>query len=146
MDLFRSESGCAADIVMIVRVAAVNDDIAGRKARRQRLNLPVDQSGRNHKPHRSGLLQPQDQIFKGSGADSSFFDQSVHSARVYVIYDTLMPGPHDTPNHIGAHPAQADHSKLHSEPAFIGGMHFAATFLHRRLRVFRKIIEPERNF
>jgi hypothetical protein len=54
-----------------------------------------------------------DQFLDRSGACSSFALQSLDALCVEVEDEAFVPAPHQTADHVGAHPAKADHSQLH---------------------------------
>src|SRR5206468_12286691 len=52
MDALARELLCAANVVDVIRIAAVDHDVAGREMRHQRRECLVDDGGGNHQPDR----------------------------------------------------------------------------------------------
>jgi hypothetical protein len=63
MQLLGRELLRAAQVVVIVGVAAVDDDVAGREQRHQLGEHRVDRPGRDHHPNRARLRQTVDEGF-----------------------------------------------------------------------------------
>src|SRR5262245_10209875 len=114
MDALLFEHLRAAHVVFEMRIAAVNDDVAGG----HRLRPPVDGlfsrgAGGDHRPDGARLSHLFDQFLDRSRAARAFALQLLDALGVEVEDEALVPAPHQTANHVGAHPAQANHSQLH---------------------------------
>ena len=104
----------APDVVAVVRIAAVDDDVAGIEVRLQLLDRVVDGGGRHHQPDcpRSGRLRRQ--LGERCCAGRAFLLQRRHCRRLRVMDDAPMTPGHQPPHHAGTHSTQADHCELHS--------------------------------
>ena len=103
----------AADIVDIVGIAAVDDRIP-RLERRQKVgDGPVDNCGRNHEPHRAWLFQFLGQLRKRGTPGRLFVDELLDGLGRHIEDHALVAACEEPADHVGAHPPQSDHSKLH---------------------------------
>src|SRR5262249_12329819 len=96
----------------VVRVAAVNDDVAALEVRHEVGNGLVYDGRRDHQPDRPRLLQLADEVGKRGGRDRLLQCQIFDRLRRHVEHHALMAAFDESPHHIGAHPPQSDHRKL----------------------------------
>src|SRR5262245_41441559 len=75
IDLLGRQLLGTADVVYIVRVPAVDEDVAGFEQRHEVGDGSIDGSRRYHEPDRARLLELLDEIGERRGADSAFFDE-----------------------------------------------------------------------
>ena len=109
----RLEGLRAPDIVDVVRVAAVDEDVAGLHTGGEFVDEPVDRRGRHHQPGGARRGQLADEFVKGSRHSGAFGGQILHGRGALVEYDTLMSPALEAPYDVGSHAAEADHSELH---------------------------------
>ena len=100
----------AVDVVAVVRVAAVDDDVARREHLREIGDRRVDEGGGHHDPHRSRLGELRHEVFEAVATDRAFAGQPLHRIRAHVVDDALVSGLHQPPHHVGAHAAETDHA------------------------------------
>ena len=115
-----------AHVVLIVRIAAVDDDVPGLHAPRQ----PEDRlfgrvPGRDHDPGRARLGELDHEIVERAGPDGALRGQLLDALRMEIEGDALMPAAEQAPHHVGAHATQADHPQLHVRDApYCGAPHW----------------------
>ena len=102
-----------ANIVNVIRVAAVDQNVAGFKMRQQIGDDAIHGSGRYHQPDNARLDQFLDEVRGGSGTDGFFLHKFRYGVCRSIVDDTLMAALQQAPHHVSAHPAEADHSELH---------------------------------
>ena len=111
LDLRFGELAAAADGVVEVRVAAVDDDVAGATAWAQRGDRLVDRiAGRHHDPddprRRERLARPPRDRARRVAPSASYFATTVRRA---IERDELVTMTHQPLHHVAAHSAKADH-------------------------------------
>ena len=104
------------DVVPIERVAAIDDDVAGRKLRREVGERAVDEGCRHHQPHRARCRELLHEGGERVGAGRAFARQRLHRRGRAVEHDAAVTALEQPPNHVRAHAAEADHSELHACP------------------------------
>ena len=102
-----------ANVVTVVRIAAVDDDIAVLHGRRQVFHDRIDRGRGHHDPGGAWLGKLRHEILGRVGAGRAVLLQASHGGGIGVIDDARMPVAHEPPDHVGAHAPQTDHSKLH---------------------------------
>ena len=65
---------------------------------------------RDHDPGVSGSGQFRGKVRKRASTNRAFARELLYRFRVCVENDALVTMFHETPDHIGAHPAETDHS------------------------------------
>ena len=109
---------CPAHVVLVVGVAAVDHDVAGRHQLGERHDRPLGhRAGRQHDPYRSRLLELRDQVLEAAAGAGAFTRKLAHRVRVDVVDHAVMAAAHQPPGDVRAHPAEADDSELH--PLFL---------------------------
>ncbi len=103
----------APNVVDIVGVAAVNDDVARLEAARQIVHGLLDHGGGNHHPRNPRLGEFGGKVVERGCAGRALGGQLRYRLGANVEDHALMPAAQQTPHHVGAHPAQSDHSYLH---------------------------------
>jgi hypothetical protein len=103
----------ALDVVAVIRVAAIDQDVAGAQERSELGDRLVDVGGGHHHPHHAGGLQPRDEISQRLGAGRAFRDHFFDRFRKHVERHARMACAHQASRHVRAHPAESNHSKLH---------------------------------
>ena len=105
----------AADVVVVVRVAAVDDDVAALEQRHQVLDARVDDGRRHHQPDGPRRAELRHQLVERRRALRACRDQLRHRAGIAVVHDAGVAGAHEPAHHVRAHPSETDHSELHHE-------------------------------
>src|SRR5262249_51161884 len=113
MNACRFQPTRAADVVMIIRISAVDDNVARLKKRRQGGKHGIDCCGWHHQPHGARLCEVLYKCRQVGRAFRSPFDQVLDRLRVAVIDDTFMAPLHEADRHIGTHSTKTDYAKLH---------------------------------
>ena len=108
-----SQFAGAANVVVIVRVAALDDDVARLEQRHQRLQHGIHHRGRQHHPDRAWLGQGLDEVRQDRGALRALCHRHLHGIGVAVIDHAVMSGFHQSLDHVGAHAPEPDHAKFH---------------------------------
>jgi hypothetical protein len=103
-----------AEVVAVVRVAAVDDDVARLEVLPEALDRVVDVPGRHHEPDDAGRLELRDDVGGAGGADRAALDGLRDRVEVHVVRDDLVPVPHQPGGHVGPHPTQPDHRDPHA--------------------------------
>ncbi len=103
----------AADIVDIVGIAAIDDRIPSLERRQKLGDRLVDDRGGNHQPDRARLFQLLGQLRKRRTADGLLVDELLDGLGRHIEDHALVAARQKSADHVGAHPPQSDHSKLH---------------------------------
>ena len=111
------EDLCAAQRVLVVGIAAVDEGVAGRQQRQERRDAAVgDGTGRDHEPQRARPRQAGNEHLQRRRGPGAAFLNVLARLRLGVEADHSMRAAHEPLRHVGAHAAQADHSDLHGSP------------------------------
>src|SRR5262249_9777226 len=110
MDSLRRERLRPADVVNVVRVAAINENVTAFKVRREIGDGLVDDPRRDHQPHRPRLLELAHEACSRGRPYRLVACQIPYRLRRYVENHALMAALEKSPDHIGAHAAETDHS------------------------------------
>ena len=115
--------GRAADRVLEVRVAAVDDDVALGQCREQLrrwCSRPAAPAGTMTQTTRGALSRPQ-RSARSFAALGAHRDVRLHRVGAPVEHHHLVPALQQALHHVAAHPAQADHGELHERsPDHVG--------------------------
>ena len=117
---------------MVVRVAAVDDDVARGEQRGQRVHLGIDQRRRHHQPHRARRPQRVDEAGQRRRPGGAFGRQCGDRLRGDVEHDALVAGAQQPPHHVPAHASQPDHPQLHRTSRRRRARRGAGAFRRRR--------------
>ena len=118
------------DVVSVVGVAAVDDDVAGRKDRRQLVDGRVDEGGRHHDPCHARRLERRRQLLQRVNGHRTVGSQCVGGGVINVVDDAVVAIAEEATHEVGAHPSEADHPNLHARSlAHEAAAPTAATFL-----------------
>src|SRR5665213_329002 len=107
------ERGRAADVIHVMRVAAVDQNVAGLQMLHERVDGGVDDSGWHHHPDRARLRQRAGKRVDGCRAGRAIFRQRGDGAAVHVVRDAGVTTAHQSPHHVRAHAPETDHADLH---------------------------------
>ncbi len=95
-----------ADVIVVVRVAAVNDRVLALEKWDEGLQRRIDRSRWHHHPDGAGRFQLLRKVFERRRSDCTLFDERFYGFRMAVVNDALVAGPQKTPHHIASHPAE----------------------------------------
>ena len=99
--------------VHVIRVAAVDKDIAALEVGHEVGDGLVHGGRRHHQPDRARLLQLAHEVGEGLGTDRFVPRQIRDRLRRHVEDHALVATLDEAPHHVGAHSAQSDHRELH---------------------------------
>src|SRR6266487_3364227 len=116
MDTFLFKFSCTSNIIMVVRIATIDDHVPRSEMWDDGFQRCIHRSCWHHQPDsaRRGKLADEVRQRCGSFCDGSSFEESLHSFSVTDVTDDCMTSPYQPLRHECAHAAQSDHSKLHS--------------------------------
>src|SRR6476660_4048068 len=104
----------AADVVVEVGVAAIDNRIAGRQKRDQRLDhLLGDIAGRQHDPYRARRLELADQLLDTMGRLSALASQLVDRPAAAIMRYHAVPTTHPALSHTSAHAPKSGNANVH---------------------------------
>ena len=113
VNAFRFQLGGAANVIVVVGVAAVDNYVVVFEEWAEGLQRWIDHGRRHHHPDGAWLFQLMREVFERRRSDRPLFDECLYSFRLEVVNDALVAGPLKTPHHVGSHPAQSDHAQFH---------------------------------
>src|SRR5579864_1347942 len=113
VDLLRGELLCAAEIINIIGVAAVDKHVAGFEMRGKIGDSVIDNCRGDHQPDRSRSLKFLDCISKRRRPNRLFLNQFVHWLWGSVIHNAAVPLANESPGHVASHPSKTDHADFH---------------------------------
>src|SRR5262249_141376 len=113
VNLLRCELFGALDVVNVIRVSAIDENVACLQMGQQVSDSFVNDCGGNHQPQCPRFLELFQKIRKRSCSRCAILRQFVHCLRRQVENHTLMTSLDQSPHHVGAHSSQSYHSKLH---------------------------------
>ena len=106
----------AADVVHVVRIAAVDHDVAAFEQWHEVGDRLVHDGGRDHEPHGTGRVELLHQFRERGRTGGLLRDQIGHCCRRPVEHHAIVAVANQAPDHVGTHPAESDHSELHQPP------------------------------
>ena len=103
-----------------------------------------DRAGGQHHPHGARRRELLDHLGEPPAPAAPSLASASIGGRVAVIDDGLMPGPHQPPADVAAHPSQADDPKLHACSSFTspGDGPIIATLTQSRERAWSAVRAP----
>ncbi len=115
VDALRGEVTLAALVVVEVRVAAVDDRVAGLEVLHQLLDLSLGcVAGRDHDPDGPRLFEAVDELGDRERGCRAFAGDLLRLLGRPVVGDDLMAVTEEAANHVRAHPAESDETDPHS--------------------------------
>ena len=106
----------AADVVLEVGVAAVDDGVALAEAGAELAHrLLGDLAGRHHAPRRLRRLELRHELVERGGAGRALGDELLDGRLIRVEHDRGVPAAQQPAHHVRAHPTESDHANLHRE-------------------------------
>ena len=112
----------APDVVDVIGIAAVDQDVVGLERGQNVGDRLVDDRRRHHQPYRPRLLQFFDEIRERGRPYGMFRGELTDRFWRHVEDHALMASLEKPPDHVGAHPAEADHSELHGNSPLKTGL------------------------
>src|SRR6266478_1965126 len=104
----------ASNVVDVIRIAAVDDDVAGFELRGQVVQGGIHNASRNHQPDGPRLREFFHEVVERRRARRAFCAKLLHGIGAAVVDNALVPVLLQAAHHVGAHPAETDHAELHS--------------------------------
>ena len=113
-DAFRIQHLGVTDIVLEKRVAAIDQGVAffqkiGEFDDRRMGN----RASRQHDPDRARLIELMHEVSEIAARRRALAGEPAHRIGALVIDDAAVPAAHQPAHDVAAHPAKADHAKLH---------------------------------
>jgi hypothetical protein len=113
LDPARGQLVGANDVIGVVRVAAVDHDVALLQERRELRDHGIHQLVRNHDPDRARRFQLLHQRIERFRRHGPVARHRVDGSGHHVVDDALMSRTHEPPRDVRPHPSEADDSQLH---------------------------------
>jgi hypothetical protein len=118
MDALGRERLRAPEVVDVVRVAAVDHDVARLEQGLEVGDGLVDRRRRHHQPHRARLGELLHEVPERRCAGRPLACERFHRFRRHVEDHAVVAAPDEPPHHVRAHAAESDHSELHLQAPF----------------------------
>src|SRR6266536_2364321 len=103
----------AADIVDVVRIAAVDQDVTPLQRGEEIGDGLVHHRRGHHEPDRARLVELLHEIHERGRPDRLVLHQLLHRLRRHVEDHALVAAFDEPPHHVCAHTAESDHYELH---------------------------------
>src|SRR6266498_3153457 len=114
VDAFIFEKLGAANIVLEIRIAAINQDVAGLELWGQRLYRGFCRSaGWDHEPRNTGRSEFRGKVVERRGWNGTFAGHALNCISAQVGDHHFVTAAHQAPCHIRAHPPKTYHSQTH---------------------------------
>jgi hypothetical protein len=113
MNISRGQCLRTTDVIDVVRVAAVDQDVAWIEMRQQLVDGLVHEGDWHHEPQRTGLIEFPDQLAERSCTDRTVPGVFLDCFRCHVEDDAAVTAFEQTAHHVAAHAAQTNHAELH---------------------------------
>ncbi len=126
VDSLRLQCGGAANVVAVVRVAAVDDDVPRLEHLGELIDDAAGEAGGDHQPHHARALQGTGEIGQTRRARCAFGDEGGHGILIDVVDDAVVAIAHQPSHDVRAHPSQSHHRQLHRS---------SLRFAHRTVRL-----------
>src|SRR6185312_4579293 len=114
MDACRAQLLGPADVVLIVGIAAVDEDVAGSEPRPQLRNDAVDDRSGHHDPDRARRSQGGGELRERIGGDRPIGSNRLHRFLRSIVSDAFMAASDQPAHHVGAHAPEPHHSDSHT--------------------------------
>src|SRR3984957_10523688 len=110
LDSLRGELSTAANVIDVIRIAAIDQNVAGLQEWGQLGNRSVHIPGRDHQPNCTWLGKLGDHVGPRGSAHGLLLLQLLNNLSRPVEHDAGVTVVQQTLDHVGAHPAQTYHS------------------------------------
>ncbi len=107
------QARAAAHGFLVVGIAAVDDGVAGRQQRQQRIQGVVDHARRHHHPDDARRRQRGHHRLQGIGNGDAALGRLLARGFAGVVAVHAVSAAGEAFGHVGAHAAQADHCQFH---------------------------------
>jgi len=104
------EMGAASAIVAEIGITPINYGVVRLEMTGEFIDDLVGDGSWDHDPGVSGSAEFRGKVCQGFGTDCAFARELLHRFWVRIENDALVTMFHETPDHVGAHPAETDHS------------------------------------
>ena len=134
MDALGRDGFRAADVVDVIRVAAINQDVPRLEMGQEVRDGVVHGRRRDHQPHRPRLLKLLREVLKRGCACGFLLRKLLHGFGEEVIHDAIVTALDQPSHHVRAHAAQTDHPELHD--CFLSSVNVVVTEVSDKNRTF----------
>ena len=104
------EMRAASAIVSEIGITTINNGVVRLEMTGKFIHDFVGDGCRDHDPGVSGSSQFRGKVRKRASTDRSFARELLYRFWMRIEDDALVTMFHETPDHVGAHPAETDHS------------------------------------
>src|SRR5262249_29444016 len=104
----------SADVIVIVGVAAVDDDIAPLQQGTKLPDHRIDDTRRHHHPHDAWCAQTLHELRESARSLSSLSDDRLERIRGIIVRNALVTTLDQAAHHVRAHTPQSDHADAHN--------------------------------
>ena len=104
----------AAQVVVVVRIAAVDDGVTGAEQGRQIVQHAIDHGGRHHEPDGARQGEGSGETLQRGAARCAQVHQPLDGVGTLVVHHQGVPAVQQTGAHAGPHASQTNHSELHA--------------------------------
>jgi hypothetical protein len=104
-----------ADIVHVMRVPAVDDDVAGLEQRRQLVQRRFNDGRREHQPDRARCIELLDELAERARSSRPGARQLLYACGLRIEHDAVVSTLQQAAHHAAAHASKTDHSELHMD-------------------------------
>ena len=101
------------DVVVVPRVAAIDQRVAGRQQRRECRDGVADVGSGHHQPDVSRRGESVDHLLRSTRSTCALALDGLHRGRIEIVGNTVVAGALQPPNHVGAHAPETNHRDLH---------------------------------
>ena len=113
LDAFGRDFRGSTQIIVVVRVPAVDDHVAFLKERHKVIEHRVDDACRHHQPDGSRCTKPSDEGGQVIEAGRTASHEACNRFGIMVGHHEIVTACHESLGHARAHPSKPDHAQLH---------------------------------
>jgi hypothetical protein len=119
VDAARLQRLRAPQIVVVARVATVDQHVVPRQQRLERRDRVVDEGDGEHDPDGARGVEGGNELLERRGPPGPFPGELLHGIPGHVVHRAVDALAQEAPHHVSAHASESDHSELHevSQPA-----------------------------
>ena len=113
-DALLGEALRTAKIVLVVGVAAIDEDVAFAEMRHELVDHAVDERHREHHPGGLRAFELRGEVGDVGGPDRAIRFEGLHGVGIHVVDHAADARLHHPADHARSHAAEAEHSQLQS--------------------------------
>src|SRR5215216_2828506 len=106
MNVLRFELLCAADVINVVGISAIDNRVAWLYNFDKLMKNSIDKSRRYHQPDGARRLEFSDEFGERGGANCALVYKGFHCLRATIVNDAFVAAAQEAPYHVRAHAAQ----------------------------------------